>query len=296
MINSEIDSIKLHIEKYITMTLDSNISKILIIGSSGVGKSSLVNLLIGKNSALVSDSPDGGTDVINNYKCNFNGTPYEFVDTIGFSLSRNGKIRNCEAISKIISLSFDPTGYNCILFVIKSGRINELDENIYKLFVNYIFDSKIPIGLIVNQCDEKPMNNWYINHKELLINKYKLKHNFCVCTTSKVWSDILTDNKFIELREESKNNIYRELRNYKSRATPIQLDNDSKYKIINLFYKLLELCGIKSNRKSLILKELKKAGASKEDIELIKNELKKIKKNKANNEKKDSDERIYNYC
>ena len=62
--------------------------KVAIIGKPNVGKSSLMNALLGQNRAIVTDIPGTTRDVIEEY-VNLNGIPLKIVDTAGIRQTDN---------------------------------------------------------------------------------------------------------------------------------------------------------------------------------------------------------------
>jgi len=74
----------------------SDMTKIAVVGRPNVGKSSLINRILGEQRLLVSDIPGTTRDAIDTV-CEVNGVPYLFVDTAG--IRRKGRVR--EKIEKI---------------------------------------------------------------------------------------------------------------------------------------------------------------------------------------------------
>lgn len=249
---------------------DSNVCRVLVIGASCVGKSSLINLLIGKAEAPVSDSARGTTKEIKPYTSNYNDVNYEFNDTIGLDIGQN-IVKNFDGIKGIIEIAFDLKGFSCVLFVIRKGAIDAMTENNYHLFINYIFGNKIPTGLIVTHCDDEDDMNWYDNNKDIL-KDLNFNIAFAVCITSKI--------KPNNLRNNSKINVYDQLEKFKSnRDYPEILEKNPKYsnnvfnKFIEIISKILNWIGYSKTKKEKILKEFKKVGTNKKQTEGLKDLL-----------------------
>ncbi|MBW1995520.1 MAG: ribosome biogenesis GTPase Der [Deltaproteobacteria bacterium] len=66
------------------------LTKIAVVGRPNVGKSSLINRIIGEERLLVSDTPGTTRDAIDTV-CEINGTPYLFIDTAG--IRRKGRVK-----------------------------------------------------------------------------------------------------------------------------------------------------------------------------------------------------------
>lgn len=58
---------------------------VLVIGNSGVGKSTLINAVLGKNVAYASYGTEGTTNRLEIYKSN--DIPFQLIDSVGFEPS-----------------------------------------------------------------------------------------------------------------------------------------------------------------------------------------------------------------
>jgi GTP-binding protein len=81
---------------------DDDIIRVAVVGRPNVGKSSLINRILGQNRLLVSDIPGTTRDAIDSV-CKLNGKSYLLVDTAG--IRRKGKVsRKLEKFSIIKAL------------------------------------------------------------------------------------------------------------------------------------------------------------------------------------------------
>ena len=69
---------------------------VLVIGNSGVGKSTLINAVLGEDVAITSWGDSGTTIKLDIY----NGEPFNIIDTIGFEPSWLKSIKAIAAIKK----------------------------------------------------------------------------------------------------------------------------------------------------------------------------------------------------
>ncbi|CAF1254743.1 unnamed protein product [Adineta steineri] len=184
------------------------VNRILIIGQTGVGKSSVVNLLADEKKANVSDAAVGCTFSFDSYHVMHNDQPYELIDTIGLNEGSKGKVIQKEALKKLITfIKQNKRGFNCVLFVIKKGRVDDAFEKNHYLFYKTLLQEKIPAILFVGHCEQdEPMSAWYLQEENVnFLHPYHFSQ--VVCSTA------LEGGRFAEqikpLREETRTNLWK---------------------------------------------------------------------------------------
>jgi len=124
-----------------------DIIKLAVVGRPNVGKSSLINRILGEKRLLVSDIPGTTRDAIDSV-CNINGKSYLLIDTAG--IRRKGKVsKKIEKFSIIKALrSLDRCDVALIIMDADEG-ITEQDINI----AGYAFERKCSCIMLLNKWD-----------------------------------------------------------------------------------------------------------------------------------------------
>ncbi len=147
---------------------DENI-KIAMVGKPNVGKSSLINKLLGEDRAIVSNIPGTTRDAIDSYLETEYGK-FTLIDTAG--LRRKSKVKEeIERYSVIRTLAAIERSDVCILMVDAEEGVTEQDEKI----IGYAHELNKAIMVIVNKWD-------LIEKDDKTLDKYKkdiqIKLNF----------------------------------------------------------------------------------------------------------------------
>ena len=147
---------------------NNNRFKFCIIGRPNVGKSSLVNAIVGKNRVIVSNKPNTTRDAID---CDFKylNKNFTIIDTAGI----HRKSKNVNDIDKYSYLKTKQTisRANLIILLLDGSEpFNEQDETIAGLAYN----ANIPTIICVNKWDlVKKNNNTTLEFTKLIRKKFK---------------------------------------------------------------------------------------------------------------------------
>lgn len=139
---------------------DSEYIKIAFIGKPNVGKSSLINKLLGEERVIVSDIPGTTRDAIDSYLETDEGK-FLLIDTAG--VRRKSKVKEeIEKYSVIRTYTAVERSDVCILMLDATQNISEQDEKI----IGYAHELNKAIMIVINKWD-------LIDKDTKTVNKYK---------------------------------------------------------------------------------------------------------------------------
>jgi len=118
------------------------------IGRSNVGKSSLINMLTGRNSLAKTSGRPGKTQLINHFKINEN---WFLVDLPGYGYARVSKSAK-ETFQKFITDYFERREQMVCAFVLVDIRHEA--QKIDLEFINYLGEAEVPFCIIFTKADK----------------------------------------------------------------------------------------------------------------------------------------------
>ncbi|KAG1791871.1 uncharacterized protein HD556DRAFT_1272502 [Suillus plorans] len=147
---------------------------IIIFGETGVGKSSVINLMAGKQIAHISPDSHRCTLHWTEYQVTFgNGTRYKVFDTVGLDSYGHPQVllpHTREYVSAILN-AYDLIdtlkkrgGINLLLFCIHGGtsRVTATMQRNYRVFFEFLCQERVPLVLVVTNLErERTMEDWY---------------------------------------------------------------------------------------------------------------------------------------
>ena len=118
------------------------------IGRSNVGKSSLINMLTGRNSLAKTSGKPGKTQLINHFKINGN---WYLVDLPGYGYARVSKSTK-ETFQKFITDYFERREQLVCAFVLIDIRLEA--QKIDLEFINYLGEAEVPFCIVFTKADK----------------------------------------------------------------------------------------------------------------------------------------------
>ncbi|WP_456342226.1 ribosome biogenesis GTPase Der [Thermovibrio sp.] len=135
--------------------------KVAIVGRPNMGKSTLLNALVGQERAIVSDVPGTTRDAIDTY-VKIGDDEFIFIDTAG--IRRRGKIKDIEYYSYLRALDAIDRADVVVLLIDAEEGPTERDAKI----AGIALEKFKPIIIAVNKIDKlKSQQDWERIHREL---------------------------------------------------------------------------------------------------------------------------------
>ena len=126
--------------------------KITLVGRPNVGKSSLINRLLGKKRVVVSDIEGTTRDSVTiPFRCN--KKDYYLVDTAGLRRQRSVEKQSVEGYSVLRSMNAIENSDVVLIVLDATKEVSEQDVRI----AGYVHEAKKPSVVLVNKWDEKTM-------------------------------------------------------------------------------------------------------------------------------------------
>ncbi|OAX35955.1 hypothetical protein K503DRAFT_867922 [Rhizopogon vinicolor AM-OR11-026] len=160
---------------------------IVLFGLTGAGKSSVVNLMAGKDIAKTSPDMLRGTLNWSEYPIAFDGHRYKVFDTVGLEEPQLGIQEYLETILKardLITTLDSEGGVDLLLFCVRAGRVTATLQSNYRLFYEWLCEKKVPIVLVLTGLErEQNMEDWWDRNKDTF-DKYKISVEGHACITA----------------------------------------------------------------------------------------------------------------
>jgi GTPase Era involved in 16S rRNA processing len=185
------------------LTSESRPKTIVVFGETGAGKSSLINLMAGKEIAHTSPDMQRCTLRWDEYAMNFNGNSYTVFDTIGLEEPQLGIKEYLESVEnayKLVKELDKRGGIDLLLFCVRAGKFTRTIQSNYRLFHEFLCEKKVPIVLAITNLErEKRMEEWW-ERNQATFKKYQIEvaGHACITAANRL------DGKHINLYEESR--------------------------------------------------------------------------------------------
>ncbi|KAG1741417.1 P-loop containing nucleoside triphosphate hydrolase protein [Suillus paluster] len=182
--------------------------KVVLFGQTGAGKSSLINLMAGKDVAVTSNDAKRHTMHSAEYDIEFGGDSYKVFDTIGLEEPQPGLsqyLKTVKNVYKLIRNLERQGGIDLFLFCMPGGRLTATVENNYRLFHEFLCKKKAPVVVAITHLEEEEgaMEAWWERHKETFLTQDDgAAGHACIITADR-------HGKYPDLYEESRVTIHK---------------------------------------------------------------------------------------
>ena len=161
---------------------------VILFGETGVGKTSIINLIAGAEVAKTSSNPEGCTLQAEKYLFTLPGKMSLCIyDTVGLNESEIGVNTFFGAIEKAHELitSLHAAGsIDLLLFCFRGSRITATMERNYRLFSEFLCGKKVPLAFVVTHLEyEDEMEDWW-KRNERTFETYGMRSVAHACITA----------------------------------------------------------------------------------------------------------------
>lgn len=146
---------------------------IILFGETGVGKSSMVNMLRGAEGAEISSSALGCTLSSRGYAGRIEDHDYMFWDTVGLNEGEQGNMPDIKAVTALYhllrNLSVDG-GVSLLVFCMRAPRISDAGHKNWILFKDIVCQQRVPAVIAITYLEQEDMDTWW-SENELAFSK-----------------------------------------------------------------------------------------------------------------------------
>ncbi|KAG9316443.1 P-loop containing nucleoside triphosphate hydrolase protein [Chiua virens] len=164
------------------------IRNVVVFGDSGVGKSSLINMLAGRKTAQTSNGVLGCTFQSRQYSIFLHDEKINVWDTAGLDEGTRGRVPPEVAeksLAKLLRELRSANGIHLLVYCIRGPTVRKSLTRNYTIFHSAVCRKKVPIIAVVTGLENEPgpMDGWWIKGgKELA--KYKMAFDAHACVTT----------------------------------------------------------------------------------------------------------------
>jgi len=221
---------------------------VVFFGETGVGKSSLINMLAGSNVAQTSSKATSCTLESRGYPVKISKSLFYLVDTAGLEEGDQGRVPKSDAIVQLYTLLKQmEDGVSLLVFVMRP-KITDGVVNNWRLFQEVICKYQVPAVVIITGLEnEEDMDDWWVMNKETF-REYGIQPdgNACVtatrghCETRRV---VIDNEKGMNAQISTDIVVFRALRNFRrfqwEKIPPITVDIYNKMNCHGIQHKMV---------------------------------------------------------
>lgn len=237
-------------------------SNVILFGEMGAGKSSVVNLIMGRDVARTSSGASSCTLDSRPYDATIQGRDFRIFDTVGLNEPQSLKdpdflIGAINKAYRLVRFLSDTGGINLLVFCIRRGRITTNMQQNYLLFHDFLCQKKVPIALVITHLEhEENMEDWWLHNHS----------HFAECGIHTIGHACITAKREFSDRYHASRQVVHDL--LLTHATGVGFTQEKVGWVAELFHKLLDLVGFQPRLDSIKVRaqKLRKYGLREEEI------------------------------
>ena len=160
---------------------------IVLFGEAGVGKSSIINMLMGKEVAKATNDGQACTLENESYELNIDHVGFRIHDTTGLNDGESGRVPSKEAVVQLFKLlrKLDD-GVSLLVYCMRAPRIREAAKHNWNLFYDIICRRKVAIVMVITGLEnEENMDGWMKKSNNLdTLKQYGMQPYDYACITA----------------------------------------------------------------------------------------------------------------
>ena len=165
-----------------------------------MGKSSIINMVLGSKVAAISGGAVGCTFESTSYLANIGGSEFRLHDTAGLNEGEDGTVPAKEAVVNLYKLIRRlEDGVSLLVYCVRGPKIKDTTVKNYKIFYEAFCQKQVPVAIVVTGLEnEESMEGWWAEN-EASFTKYGMRFDGHACVTATKGKK----NRFEEEYEES---------------------------------------------------------------------------------------------
>ncbi|KAG6328584.1 hypothetical protein ID866_10505 [Astraeus odoratus] len=155
---------------------------VVFAGETGHGKSSLVNIVVGRKVSKVSPDAQAGTNETQPFVAFQDSTMYRIWDTPGFNSGAGSTVSPKKALGSLFKELLSKDGVHLLVYCLRvRSAVNMGHYRVYKSILSCICDVNVPIVAVVTHADEmlEPLQDDWNVHKGY---EMKFANHICLST------------------------------------------------------------------------------------------------------------------
>lgn len=159
---------------------------IILFGETGIGKSSLINMLSGNEVARVSNDATGCTFGALDHLITIGDAEYHIWDTAGLNEGEAGSVPGDEALHHLRDLVEKlKDGLSLLIYCIRGSRYRDILQVNYDLFTQIICERAVPVVIVVTGLENEELREdwWRDNSEDFSKRKMEFGGHACITTT-----------------------------------------------------------------------------------------------------------------